>query len=248
MKKIVYITSFILLFTCNSEDAGDCFQTSGNLIQQEVTIEAFEKILVNRDIKLVVKQDVNYKVVIETGKNLMNDVKIKVINDQLILNDDNTCNYVRDYGITTIYVSAPNVTEIRSSTQYDIVSEGVLNYSSLRLLSEDFNVPDTFTIGDFRLEINSANLNITANGLSSFYISGTVENANIGFYAGSGRFEGRNLLAQNVEVYHRGSNTMIVNPQLSLTGQLLGTGDLISVNQPSIVDVEVVYTGNLIFE
>ena len=100
MKKIVYITSFILLFACNSEDAGDCFQTSGNLIQQEVTIEAFEKILVNRDIKLVVKQDVNYKVVIETGKNLMNDVKVKVINDQLILTDDNTCNYVRDYGIT----------------------------------------------------------------------------------------------------------------------------------------------------
>ncbi|HMC02203.1 MAG TPA: head GIN domain-containing protein, partial [Flavobacteriaceae bacterium] len=208
----------------------------------------FEKILVNRDIKLVVKEDIDYKVVIETGKNLINDVKVKVVNNQLILNDDNTCNYVRDYGITTIYVSAPNITEIRSSTQYDILSEGVLNYNSLRLISEDFNEPETFTVGDFRIEVNSTNLNIVANGLSSFYISGTTENAFIGFYAGSGRFEGRNLIAQNVKVYHRGSNDMIVNPQLSLTGELLGTGNLISVNQPSIIDIEVVYTGDLIFE
>jgi len=248
MKKIVYLISFILFFACNSEDAGDCFQTSGSIIQQEVTVDAFEKILVNRDIKLVLKQDVDYKVIIETGKNLMNDVKAKVINNQLILTDNNTCNYVRDYGITTIYVSAPNITEIRSSTQYEIVSDGVLNYNSLRVLSEDFNAPETFTIGDFRLEINIINFNVTTNGLSSCYISGSAENVTIGFYAGAGRFEGRNLIAQNVEVYHRGSNDIIVNPQLSLTGELLGTGDLISVNQPPIVEVEQVYTGELIFE
>ena len=248
MKKLVYIICIVFLFACNSENAGDCFQTSGSIIQKEVTVDVFEKILVNRDIKLVVKEDIDYKVVIETGKNLINDVKVKVVNNQLILNDDNTCNYVRDYGITTIYVSAPNITEIRSSTQYDILSEGVLNYNSLRLISEDFNEPETFTVGDFRIEVNSTNLNIVANGLSSFYISGTTENAFIGFYAGSGRFEGRNLIAQNVKVYHRGSNDMIVNPQLSLTGELLGTGNLISVNQPSIIDIEVVYTGDLIFE
>lgn len=248
MKKLTYILCLIFLFACNSEDAGDCFQTSGSIIQQEVTIEAFEKILVKRNVKLVLKQDVDYKVVIETGKNLINDVKAKVKNNQLILTDDNTCNYVRDYGITTIYVSAPNITEIRSSTQYDIVSDGVLNYNSLRLLSEDFNVPETFTIGDFRLEINTKNFSVATNGLSSCYISGIAENVNIGFYAGSGRFEGRDLIAQNIEVYHRGSNEMIVNPQLSLTGELLGTGNLISVNQPPIVDIEVVYTGNLIFE
>jgi len=41
---------------------------------------------------------------------------------------------------------------------------------------------------------------------------------------------------------------MVVNPQLELTGELLGTGNLISVNQPPLVDVERLYTGRLIFE
>ena len=89
----------------------------------------FDKILVNRDIELIVKDDVNQQVVIETGENLLNDVKVKVVDGQLILADDNSCNYVRNYGITKIYVTSPNITEIRSSTQYDISSDGGFNLS-----------------------------------------------------------------------------------------------------------------------
>ena len=72
-------------------------------------------------------------------------------------------------------------------------------------------------------------------------------NTEAGPLAGAGRFEGANLIAQNVDVYHRGSNDMIVNPQQVLSGELLGTGDLISLNQPLTIEVEVLYTGQLIF-
>ena len=41
---------------------------------------------------------------------------------------------------------------------------------------------------------------------------------------------------------------MVVNPQQSLEGQLRGTGNLISVNEPPVVEVERIYTGQLIFE
>ena len=116
------------------------------------------------------------------------------------------------------------------------------------MIAENFNNQGTFTVGDFRLEINSTNCSVLTNGLSSSYISGNAENVNISFFAGAGRFEGRNLITQNIEVYHRGSNDMVVNPQQSLTGELLGAGDLISVNQPSVINVEQIYTGQLIFE
>jgi len=247
MKKIIYILIVVVIFSCNSEDANDCFQKSGNSIQTEVIVSAFERILVNRNVELILKQGVGFQVIIETGENLINDVEAIVVDDELQLTDYNSCNYVREYGITKVYVTAPNIKEIRSSTQYDISSEGVLNYNNFKLFSEDFNISGTFTVGDFRLNINTTQLNITANNMSSFYISGQVENAFIGFYSGAGRFEGANLIAQNIEVYHRGSNDMIVNPQQSLTGQLLGTGDLISLNMPTTVEVEQIYTGQLIF-
>ncbi|MFC0604122.1 head GIN domain-containing protein [Winogradskyella pulchriflava] len=247
MRKRVYIL-LLFVFACNSEDANDCFQTSGHIIQEEVTVSNFEKILVNRGVELIIKEATDYKVTIETGENLINDVKAEIVGDQLVLTDNNTCNYVRDYGITKVYVEAPNLTEIITSSQYEIVSDGVLSYDDLTLYSEDVNTGSQFTVGDFRLTINSVELNIVSNNISSFYIDGNVTNLFVGFYSGSGRFEGENLIAQNISVYHRGSNDMIVNPQLSLAGELRGTGDLISVNEPPLVDVEEIYIGQLIFE
>lgn len=248
MKIVKYILLFVLVFACDSEDAGDCFQKSGTIIQEEITVSSFDKILVNRDVELILKEDVNQSVIIETGKNLMNDVVAEVVDGRLILTDNNTCNYVRDYGITKVYVTSPNITEIRSSTQYDISSDGVLTYPSLTILSEDFGAPGTFNVGDFRLQIDNTNFRLTFNNLSVCYISGETDNLSVTFAAGTSRFEGRNLIAQNVTVSNRGSNDMIVNPQQEIKGKISGIGNVISVNEPPIVDVEEVYRGRLIFE
>lgn len=246
MKKLIYIFFFVLL-ACDSENAWDCIQESGRIIEEEFDVDDFERVLVNRDVELVLKQGTEYKVTIETGENLMNDISVEVINNVLQLTDNNTCNYVRDYGITKAYVTAPNIREIRSSSQLDVSSEGVISYDNLQLISEDFNQQGLYTVGDFRLDVNCANLSIIANNISSFYISGQVNDLFVGFYSGAGRFEGEELLAQHVDVFHRGSNDMIVNPQQTLTGELRGTGDLISVNQPPMVEVEQFYTGQLMF-
>jgi len=247
MKKLYYIGIVVLIFACNSEDASDCFQTEGNIVQQEFDVNSFEHILVNRDVELIVKQGSEHQVIIETGENLLSNVLAEVVNNELQLTDYNSCNYVRDYGITKVYVTAPNITRIRNSSQYEVSSDGILTFPELSLISEDFVVPDNFTVGDFRLEIEGDKLDVIANNISSFYLSGTVNDLFIGFYSGAGRFEGENLIAQNVDVFHRGSNDMIVNPQISLTGELRGTGNLISVNQPPMVEVEQFYTGELIF-
>lgn len=248
MKNIVYILSFALLFACNSEDANDCFQTSGSIVQEEVAVESFTRILVNRGVELILKQGNDFSVTVEAGENLINDVSVIVESNRLILSDGNTCNYVRDYQSTKVYVTAPNITEIRSSTQYDISSDGILEFNTLKLFSEDFNAPESYTTGDFRLEVNCEELRIISNNLSSQYITGNVEVLNVFYAGGAGRFEGANLIAQEVIINHRGSNDIIINPQESLTGQIRGTGDLISVNQPPIVDIEQIYTGQLIFQ
>ncbi len=61
---------------------------------------------------------------------MLNDVDAIVVDGKLILTDNNSCNYVRNYGVTKIYITSPNITEIRSSTQYDVSSDGVLTYPS----------------------------------------------------------------------------------------------------------------------
>lgn len=238
----------ILVFACDSEDTGDCFQKTGDIIQQEITVASFTKILVNRDIELIVKEGTTQNVIIESGENLLNDVIADVVDDKLILTDNNTCNYVRDYGITKVYITSPNITEIRSSTQYDISSDGVLTYPSLTLLSEDFGAPDTFTNANFNIEVDNEALRIVFNNLSNALIFGKTDNLSITFAAGTSRFEGRNLVAQNITIWNRSSNDMILNPQQEIKGKISGTGDVICVNTPPVVDVEEQYKGRLIFE
>ena len=55
MKKLIYIC-ILFMFACNSEDANNCFQASGEIIQVEVDIADFERILVNRDIELIITE------------------------------------------------------------------------------------------------------------------------------------------------------------------------------------------------
>lgn len=248
MKKLFYILIFGLVIGCDSEDTGDCFQKAGNIIQEEITVSNFDKILVNRDIELIIKEGVTQSVIIETGENLLNDVTVGVVDGRLTLTDNNTCNYVRDYGITKVFITSPNITEIRSSTQYDISSDGVLSYPSLNVLSEDFGEPGSFNVGDFRLQIDNDNFRVVFNNLSVCYVSGQTDNLNVTFAAGSSRFEGRDLIAQKVTVSNRGSNDMIVNPQQEIKGKISGIGDVIAVNIPPIIDVEEVYRGRLVFE
>lgn len=247
MKKLAHILILILLFSCNSENAGDCFQSTGSMVQQEVTVSGFDKILVNRDIELIIKEGAEQKVVIETGKNLLNDVEAVVHEGKLILTDNNSCNYMRDYGITKVYVTAPNITEIRSSTQCDVRSDGVLTYPSITILAEDYSAPDTFISGNFRLEIDNSSFYAVFNNLSNCFISGKTTNLNITLASGTSRFESQNLIAQNVVFWNRSSNDIIVNPQQSLTGKILGTGNVISVTHPPLVDVQEVYIGRLFF-
>ena len=246
MKRLIIIIG-ILIFGCDSESAWNCIQSTGDRVQVTIDVPAFQTVVVNRDIELVITEGANHEVIVETGENLLDDIRVEVVNGKLRLTDNNTCNFVREYGETTIRIQAPDLTEIRNSSQYEISSNGILNYPDLVLTAEDFNAPGSFTVGDFRMQLNTDNLQIVSNNLSSYYLSGTVVNLNIGFFSGSGRFEGEDLIAQNVNVFHRGSNDMIVNPQLSITGVINSTGDVFSLNTPANVSVEELYTGRLIF-
>ena len=249
MKQIfLYIILILCVSACDSESANDCFQTAGITIQQEINVAPFTRILVNRDIELIVATGDTQKVLIETGENLIGDVAAIVQGNQLVLTDGNTCNFVRDFGITKVYVTAPNITEIRSSTQFDIRSQGVLTFPSLNLLSEDFGAPDTFTIGNFNLEVDTQNLNVVFNNISNCFISGETRNLNVTYASGSSRFEGRNLRANAISILQRSSNDMILHPLESISGTISSTGNVILVNTPPVVNVNEVFKGRLVFE
>src|SRR5690606_25322520 len=160
----------------------------------------------------------------------------------------NDCNFFRDYGLTTIYVSSPNITEIRCSTQGEIRSEGTLTVDKLRVYSENFRNNEYLTSGEIYLTVDTQDFQLVFNGVSNMYIQGKSKNLNITMASGNGRFEGRDFEVENANIYHRSSNDVIVNVSGVLKADLYGTGDLIAVKRPASKEVNQHYKGQYILE
>lgn len=249
MKKILTTIYIFLLLSCNSENAPDCFQDEGKLIKTEVNLANFSKITVFEKVALVLKQGDVQKVEVETGEYLFEEVTAIVDGDRLILRNENGCNFFREYGLTTVYVTSPNISEIRSSTGLPIKSDGILGFPRLQLYSESFTEPETETTdGEFDLEVNTQNLSIVVNGIAYFKLRGNTESLIVNVAAGDSRIEAERLISNNVNLNHRGTNDILINPQVSISGVIRGTGDVVSFNRPANIDVEELYTGRLIFK
>jgi len=249
MKKLIYIVALISLFGCDSDKGLNCFQAAGNIIQEEFEVEPFTRIIVWERTQLIIKQGTEQKVVVETGENLLNDIEVKVKDGQLTIKNNNGCNLVRDYGDTKVYVTAPNITEIRNSSGLSVESRGVLRYPELLLLSEDQENEDEYhTDGDFILNLEVEALEIIVNGLSNFHLTGTAQYAHFSLYAGDARIEAENFIVQNLRIFNRSTQDMVVNPQQSIKGEIRSLGNVISKNRPPVVEVQEFYRGRLIFE
>ena len=245
---IVFLASSWLL-SCSSENAPHCFQTSGDLINEEIPVSEFNSITVFENIELILRTGPEQSVRLETGENLRDEVSVEVVNDRLILRNDNGCNLLRSYGKTKFYVTTPDLSEIRSSTGFPIRSEGVLSVDELRLISESFNNPETETTdGSFDLEVNASRVAIVANGIAYFALRGFSQEFAVTVAAGDSRIEADELLADNITLNHRGTNDILIRPQNSLSGVIRGTGDVISYNRPDSVDIAILYKGKLIFK
>lgn len=244
----IFLVIFVVL-SCDSENGFDCAQEAGDRVEQAYDVPAFQSVLVEEGVQLILKDGPQQKVVVQTGKNLLPEIEVGVVNGVLQLNNTNGCNLIRDYNISQVVVTSPDLDTVRNASGYEVQSEGVLRYSSLTLLSDDLEEEDKYhKDGDFRLKLAVDSLNIRANGLSNFFLSGAANFADIELLEGDMRVEAQNFTVQDLTIFHRGTQKVIVNPIQSLRGKVLSTGDLISVNRPPIVEVEESYTGRLIFE
>ncbi len=250
MKKLVFlILSTFLLSSCDAEDAPGCFKKAGEIVQDEVSVDVFNEIIVYEQVKLFIQQGPVQKVMIETGENLRKDVSVEVIDNRLSIRNENSCNLVREYELTKVYVTIPDLTWLQNSSGSAIESIGTLKLNNLWLRSvNQENDLSIHTDGDFILDLDVENLRITNDNVSNYFLTGKAENFNVFFAAGDSRLDAQELIVQNYDIFHRGTNKMILFPVQSLKGELRSSGNVIAKNRPAIVDVDEYYTGRLIFE
>jgi len=244
VKKIT-ILLFSLYVVLGCSKPSECIEATGTIISKDFPVNAFDKIIIYSGISLVITQGPLASVEVQTGEDLIENIEVKVENGFLSVKDNTTCNWVREYGNTTVFVTSPYISEIHSKTEKNISSNGVLTYPTLKLISTDLS--DGAGTSDFYLNVNNYQIVVENNNVSRYYLSGQTNNLIVNFYEGNGRFMGENLNAKEVKIFHRGTNDIIVKPIDLITGKLYSTGNLILKNTPPIVDVQQYYQGRVIF-
>jgi len=244
IKQTFFIVVILLIsFSCSK----DCREPMGKIVQEEITVANFNRIVVNSGVEMVIKEGDVCRVVVETGENRLDRVSVEVIDGQLELEAELPCMTSANLDPIKVFVTAPTLTSIRNSSEYCISSDGVLRYTDLVLKIENYN-SDYLNIGNFDLKIDNAKLRVVSNGISNVTIQGATDTLVLGYYSGIGRFEGASLRAKDVLISHRGENTLKVNPQESIKGNILSVGDVFSYNHPAVIGVVEHYEGRLVFK
>ncbi len=237
MKKFLLILIIGIFVGCNSEDAGDCLQTAGKMTQVEVNVDAFTKITVHRRVALEIKEGPVQKVVVETGHHLQPEIELQVVDNELIIRNHNECNFFRDYGMTKVYVTSPNLTKIRNASELDVTSNGTLSYPDLFLISlGDRNI--FLAVGDWHMNIQNSKLKIRSNGISIMHLEGQTDFLDIMFDNGDPRLEAKDFQAKKINLKQVSSNDMLLFPTQEITGTIHSTGDVVLYNKPPIVEID----------
>lgn len=242
---LISCLAIVLLFvSCDSEILPDCYREPGASIVRIDAVAAFNQINIGEGVNLIVKQGTTPEVKVETGENLIDDVATEVVDGVLYVKNNLKCSL----GTTVparVTVTAPDITKIYSSSQYDVVSEGVLNFPYLNLQQGLFGKNAS---NIFDMQLNCQNLVVENNNTTIFRIKGATNSLSVSFYSGDSRFEGANLTVQDAFIFQRSSNDMILRPSNKIEGNIYSNGNVILLNQPPIVNVAQHYTGHIIYQ
>ena len=237
---------FSFLFSCNSESANDCVKTSGNVIKREISdIPTFDKIKIEGGIELILFQNTEQKIEIETGENLINDISVEVTDGELIIKNNISCNWFRNYNPAKAYVTFTDIHRIYSVSQHKIHSNQTLHFNKIELSSGVFGEG---VASEFDLDIVCDQININANDVTYIRLSGSSNYMFVGFWAGAPRLEAENFKVTYIDFFQRSSNDMILHPIEEIKGNIYSTGNVIIKNTPNTIEVTRHYTGRLIVD
>ena len=134
---------------CKKENRCDCIKRTGSIVTETRQINGFDKILVEDNVTVFIRQDSVFEVKVEAGENIVPLVKTEVSNGTLFVRNNNRCNWTRSYDKPLkVYIKMPVI-------KY-ITSDGTADIKSLNTITTDVFDVQTKNSGNIELTVNNA--------------------------------------------------------------------------------------------
>ncbi|MEM9324621.1 MAG: DUF2807 domain-containing protein [Bacteroidota bacterium] len=223
----------VLILGCDSENAWNCVQKVGDI--QEFEFDFDETILrleVYDDFSVVLHPSSTQRVVVQTGKNLINEVEVAMPNDStLLVCNHNNCNWTRRPDNMTLHFYTDQLEYFEKLNFGEVRTGGQLALRNFEIVTK--------ASGNVTLDITcEEQLFVKMFSLSNIKVTGTTPLFRVGIDPKiDGRLDALDLQTPRVSFYHSGTNDMMIRASEAVSGSIRSFGDVHLYGDPPDVDV-----------
>ncbi|MBP9067920.1 MAG: DUF2807 domain-containing protein [Bacteroidia bacterium] len=155
----------MILISCN-KSSPDCFKKAGSDSNIERVVTPFKVVQLDANIEVTLVKGTEYKVQIFGGANLLEKVTTSVESSTLIIDNHNSCNFVRGYDHKLkVTVTAPDFDKAITNSVGSIITNADFVQDTMFFSSEG---------GDMIINGNYTELKSSSHGNGNVYFKGTT--------------------------------------------------------------------------
>lgn len=185
LRGIISLAAFLpLLSSCGDGHETDCLKSTGKVVTERRALPPFRVVAAYDNVDVVLVQDTATYAEVRAGKNLQEDIELKVQDGQLTIRNTSRCNWVRTYDTPReLTLHLPRLTDLFLRGQGNVRTAGNFRADTLfchlvgagdfdlDLTSEYINL-DSYELGNINLHGSTQELNYTLGGSGSLLAGG----------------------------------------------------------------------------
>lgn len=230
----------VLIFSCNKEQAPDCFQKAGEkkIIRREPG--SWQSIELRDYLQIELVDSAAQFIEIEGPGNLLNDIVTRVESGVLLISNDNTCNFVRSYKHRiTVRIFSPSFSDIQNYGTGDITSINTLQAPVMKIDNRD-------AAGVITLSVDADTTTIaTHTGVCDVSVQGVSQITQL-FNQGLGIIDARHLQTTDAFVNNSSINDVYVNSNGYFYAHIVYSGNIYYNGAPNYIEEDIVGNGKLL--
>lgn len=232
----------VSLAACKKAEDRRCWKGAGDEITVEKPVEAFNKLFIGPNIRVILIQDSLNIMKVTAGENLVNFITNEVIDGQLRVENTNKCNFLRSYKHQV-------EVEIHFTSLTQIYFEGTKELSnSAPLIGNELSIIIRDGAGAINLALACNKVNVTVtNGWGNFNLSGTTNKLHLDIRNNGFGNTNQLLVADELSVVTASAGKLEVNASSAVfNAQISSSGDIWYTGVPAILNFVNYGTGSLV--
>ncbi len=227
--QILFFSFILLLASCNNNS--DCLKQSGDNTVETRDLLDYKNLTIKGNFIVNLIQSNENKIIIKGAENLITSVESNISNRMLTIEDNNKCNWLRNYSELEIDIYFVNIDTMNFKNSNLIRTRKVLKDDWIFIL-----VNSQIALIDLEFDCKRLSFNII-NSKGKIVLKGKTERGEY-YHHGATSFDASNLICDNLLVRTRTFADMYVNVKSNLSVNINNSGSVLYKGNPIIEILE----------